>query len=460
MVFGKHIFQLRPILVFLIAAALGSAAGVVPAAPLNLLQAYQLALQNDPTFRSAIHDQEAGSENRNMGRSYLLPKLAAQYSKSRNKANISQPGYDASFNPVETHSTQQYTSINDAVTLRQPLFNLEALALYKQGNAKADYSDAVFAGRAQDLMLRLVGAYADAQYAEDQLALAVAQRDAFNEQMVVNERLFKQGEGTRTDMLETESRANLAEAQVLEAQDSLTVNRNTLAGIIGVDVTTLAPLNPNFRTLPLQPTRFEDWRDLALAKNSEILALTKGVEIASTEASRQRAGWYPSVDLVGSIGRQQSTTTYSISQDAGVRSIGVEINIPLYSGGYVTAATRQAVANYEKARSDLDAKISQIVVELRKQLGLMLSAGPRIDALVKSANSATELVKATTQSIKGGVRINLDLLNAQQQLFTSKRDLALARYNYLLAYLRMRNAAGTLSPSDLGDIAGYFIAAN
>lgn len=444
-----------------LALALSSnlAIGVAQAAPMNLLQAYQAALQNDPTYRGARHENQAGQEARNMGRSNLLPKLSANYSTSKNRAEITQTGQNFLGQPVTDTTHPAYTSVNAGVILRQPIVNFEALALYNQGVAKTNYSDAQFAGRSQDLMLRLVAAYSDAQYSEDQLVLAAAQRDAYREQMRVNQRLFKQGEGTRTDMLETEARANLADAQVLEAQDNVTVARNTLAGIVGMEVTELAPLNQDFRLLPLQPATFQEWRDLAMIRNAEIVALGYAVEIAREEINRQRAGHAPSVDLVGSYGKQKSTTTNTLNQDAIVRSVGVEVSIPLFSGGYASAATRQAVASHEKARSDLDVKISQVAVELRKQFSLMQSAGPRIDALVKSADSASLLIEATRQSIKGGVRINLDLLNAQQQLYTSRRDLALARYNYLLAYLRMRSAAGTLNQQDLGDIAGYFVAA-
>jgi len=435
------------------------ASGAAQAAPMNLLQAYQAALQNDPTYRSAIYENQAGQEARIMGRSNLLPKLSGRYATSKNQADITQSGKNMLGQPVTQTTQRDYTSLNAGVTLRQPLVNFEALALYNQGIAKTHYSDAQFVGRSQELMLRLVGAYADAQYSEDQLMLAMAQRDAYREQMHVNERLFKQGEGTKTDMLETEAHANLAEAQVLEAQDNVTVARNTLAGIVGMEVTELAPLNQDFRLLPLQPATFQEWRDLAMTKNAEIVALGYGVEIAREEINRQRAGHAPSMDLVAGYSKQKSSATNTINQDDNVRSIGVEVNIPLFSGGYTSSATRQAVANAEKARSDLDAKINQVSVELRKQFSLMQSAGPRIDALVKSADSASLLIKATQQSIKGGVRINLDLLNAQQQLYTSRRDLALARYNYLLAYLRMRSAAGTLNQQDLGNIAGYFMAA-
>lgn len=441
------------------AVALGLALSMdCAAAPLTLLQAYQAALQNDPTYRGAINEHKAGQENVNLGRSRLLPRLSISYAANKNNAEITTT--QTSFGQTFTNTTHPtYTGVNAALVLRQPLVNFEALASYKQGVAQTEYSDAQFAGRSQDLMLRLVAAYADAQYNEDQLALAIAQRDAYLEQMHVNERMFKLGEGTKTDMLETQARASLAQAQVLEARDTLATARNTLAGIVGLDVTELAPLNKNFRVLPVKPASVQAWLDIAMQKNAEIVALGYALEAAHQEVNRQRAGHFPNVDFVASRSKQDSASINTYNQDANVNAVGVEINIPLFAGGYVSAATRQAAANYEKARNDLDAKKNQISVELHKQFGLMQSSEPRIDALMKSVESARLLVIATKQSIKGGVRINLDLLNAQQQLYTAQRDLALARYNYMLAYLRMRNAAGTLEPQDLTDIAKYFVAA-
>jgi protease secretion system outer membrane protein len=443
--------RLRRIAGFALGIALCLEMGRAAAAPLNLIEAYHAALLHDPTYRGAIFDNQAGQENIALGRAGLLPKVQAVYAPSKNRAEIT---------TTQTSINPSYDSLNATIQIKQPLINFAALATYKQGIAKAEYSDAQFVSRAQDLVLRLVGAYADAQYAEDQLALAIAQRDAYLEQMRVNVRLFKQGEGTKTDMLETQARASLAEAQVLEARDNLTTARHTLAGIVGMEITGLAPLNKDFNALPVEPASYEAWRDIALKKNAEIVALNAAVEVAQQEINRQYSGHAPTLDLVASYGKQNATTTNTYNQDSTVRSIGVELNFPIFSGGYTSAATRQAAAGYEKTRADLDAKISQISVEVQKQFSLVLSGSPKIEALIKSVESSSLLIEATKQSIKGGVRINLDLLNAQQQLYTSRRDLAQARYNYLLAYLRLRNAAGTLGAQDLMDIAGYFAPLN
>jgi len=423
------------------------------ASAMGLIQAYEAALQNDPTYIAAIHENEAGQQNKALGRSSLLPNVSASYSKNKNRADITEPVMG---HPITSHPI--YTSKIATVGVRQPLFNLEGVARYFQGIAQADYSDAVFSSRAKDLVLRLVGAYAEAKYAEDNLALATAQRDAYAEQMRVNERMFQKGEGTRTDMLETQAKYDFAEAQVIETRDNLTTARNSLAAIVGVDVTQLDSLSENFRVQPLQPADFAEWKAIALEQNAEIAAQRYAVEASRQEVNKNRAGHAPRVDMVASLSKNQGETLNTFDQESTSRSIGVQVNIPLYSGGYVSAATSQAASNYEKAKSDLEAKRSQVLVELRKQYSMVLSSATKIDALVKSVNSAKLLVTATEQSIKGGVRINLDLLNAQQQLYTARRDLAQARYNYLLSYLRLRNAAGTLNADDVRYVAEYFVA--
>ncbi|RZI43633.1 DUF4440 domain-containing protein [Herbaspirillum sp. HC18] len=424
----------------------------MPASAMGLIQAYEAALQNDPTYRSAVAENEAGQQNRILGRSNLLPSLSASYSTYKNRADYTQPTI---FGEQTTHP--EYSSSSGALTLRQPLFNLDGLARYYQGVAQTNYSDALFSARGQDLVIRLVGAFAEAKYAEDQLALAIIQRDTFAEQRTVNERMFQKGEGTRTDTAETQAKYDLAEAQLLEARDNLANARNSLAAIVGVDVTQLDSLTEDFKVRPMQPASYEEWQALALERNSEIAAQRYVVEISEQEIKKNRAGHAPRVDFIAALNKAKSETLNTLNQDSTTRTLGVQVNIPLYSGGAVNASTSQALANYDKAKSDLDGKIKQVLVELRKQYNLALSSIARIDALVKSVESARLLVLSTEQSIKGGVRINLDLLNAQQQLFSAQRDLALARYNYLLSYLRLRYAAGTLNAEDLQTVAGYFV---
>lgn len=419
---------------------------------ISLMQAYQSALQNDPTYRAATHEYASGIESQVLGRSALLPSVSASYSNSRVEADVV---YIT--NGIETPSRElEYRSKSAVVQVRQPVFSLEAIARYHQGLAQTDYATAVFASRKQELILRLAGAYTEALFANTQLRLAEVQRDVYLEQRAVNNRLFEKGEGTKTDMLETEARLDLAEAQVLEAQDNVQTTLAALSAIVGQEVNAVDDVAAEFRLAPDAAIRFDEWRDIALRQNPDIIAMQFAVTSSREEINKARAGHTPRVDLVASYAKNNSDTLNTLNQDSKQKSIGFQINVPLYSGGAVSAGTRQAVAATEKAKADQQATTDKVLVELRKQHAVVVSSVARLRALDKAVASGAMLVTATEQSIKGGVRINLDLLNAQQQLYTSRRDQAQARYSYLLAMLKLRAAAGVLDADALRDVAAYF----
>jgi len=345
------------------------------ASALGLMQAYEEAVQNDPAYRAAIHDNRASQEFRVIGRAALLPSVSSNYTVNYNWQDFTQ-------NAITTQ--RNYESQSGGVQLRQPLINLGAVAGYRQGVSKTNQGDAQFSVESQDLIVRLVVGYADAKQAEDQLALAVAQLKAYAEQRQVNERLLEKGEGTKTDLLETEARFHLAEAQVLEAQDNVMIAREALAAVIGREVTALDPLSDDFRVKPMHPARFDDWKEITLDNNPEIAAQRHAVDVAREEINKQRAGHFPRLDMVAALTRNKSDSPLLVGIDALTQSIGVQVNFPIYSGGNVSAVTAQAASNYEKAKADLDTKISRTLVELRKQYSLTLTSTSRIAALVKS----------------------------------------------------------------------------
>ena len=433
-----------------IASTLALACGTAGA--ITFTEAYRAALRNDPTYRMNYYENEHGKEHKHVARAALLPSVAGSYSSSRVRADVE--GLDPLGRPTITHP--RYISRSAVLQLRQPLLNLEAIARYKQARAQSHMAASQFEADGSELVLRVVGAYLDALLANDALALAKAQRDMYAEQSKANARLFEKGEGTRTDMLETSAKLDQSEAQVLEAQDALTTNRNALAAVIGMDPGTLQPLDPDFKFAQLSPTGYEEWKALALVNNADLRAFTLAVEVARLDIQRNRAGHAPRVDLVASYSKNDAETVNTFTQDTTNRSVGVQLNIPLYSGGQISALTRQSVATHERAKAELEQQRDRILLELRKAHSSVVSSVARIEALDKAVASAQLLTKATEQSIKGGVRINLDLLNAQQQLTGVQRDLAQARYNYLIATLRLRAAAGTLTSTDVNQIASYF----
>jgi protease secretion system outer membrane protein len=438
-----------------LAAALAAALAAGQAGAVTLQQAYEAALKNDPAYRMSFYDKEAAKENAILGRSNLLPSVSASFSTSRNVADTDTL-QDTIVGQRRVLEHPRYLSRSNVVQLRQPILNLEGIARYRQGKVQAEQGEAMFAAGTDEVTVRVVSAYMDALFADDQVALSKVSRDMYLEMMKVNQRLFEKGEGTKTDMLETQARLDLAEAQLTEAKDNAVAARETLAGIIGMDPGPLDRLGDGFRPATIQPGTFEDWEKVAREHNHELAAARLAAENARLDISRNRAGHFPRVDFIAAYSKGDAESINTYTQNSVNRTIGLQVNVPIYQGGAISASTRQAAANYARAQSDVDARTSKILVELRKAHSLVVSSVHKIEALEKAVASGKLLMTATEQSIKGGVRINLDLLNAQQQLYTSQRDLAQARYTYLIGLLRLRAAAGTLDSSAVREVAAYF----
>jgi len=418
----------------------------------SLQQAYEAALKNDPTYRMNFYENEASKENAIIGRAGLLPQVSASFSGSRNIADLE---YTNTLIPqVPTHP--RYISRSSSVQLRQPILNLDAYVRYRQGKVQTQQGAALFESNTNEVIIRVVSAYADALFAEDQVELSRVQRNLYLEQQKVNEHLFDKGEGTRTDTLETQARLDLAEAQLIEAQDNASAMRNTLAGVIGMDPGQLDKLGPNLRVQQIAPANFDAWRATALEKNPELAASRLAIENARLDIQRNKAGHAPRVDFVASYSKGDAESLNTYNQNTVNRTVGVQVNIPIYQGGAINAYTRQSAATYERARADFDVRSNRIMVDLRKSYDVVQNSVAKVGALEKAVESGKLLMTATEQSIKGGIRINLDLLNAQQQLYVSQRDLAQARYNYLLGMLRLRGGAGTLDESAVREVAAYF----
>jgi protease secretion system outer membrane protein len=431
----------------LLALAAGNAGAV------SLQQAYEAALKNDPQYRMNYYENESAKENENLGRSYLLPRVSANFRANRNIADTNTCCNNAG-NRVLEHP--RYISRSSAVQVQQPILNLDAFFRYRQGKVQTAQGAKKFESDTNDVIIRVVGAYADALFATDQVELSRVQRDMYMEQMKVNNRLFEKGEGTKTDMLETQARLDLAEAQLVEARNNEVAMRSTLAGIIGMEPGTLDQLYPEFRFQDLPLASFEDWRSTALERNPLLAAGRLAIENARLEVKRDKSGHLPTVDLVAGYSRDDAASLTNYRQDSINRTVGVQVNFPIYQGGALTATTRQAAANLERSRAEFDTQSNRILVELRKSYDLVQNSVAKINALERAVASGKELMTATEKSVAGGVRINLDLLNAQQQLYTSQRDLAQARYSYLLALLRLRADAGTLDDRAVREVAAYF----
>ncbi|MBV6662542.1 TolC family outer membrane protein [Pseudomonas yamanorum] len=420
---------------------------------LGLLDAYDLALRNDPTFQAAIQEREAGEENRIIGRAGLLPNLSWSYNNSRNASEVTQ-----STAVGNVTSDRDYRSYASTLTLQQPLLDYEAYARYRQGAAQALFADERFRGKSQELAVRVLSAYSQALLAQERIELSRAQKRAYAERLQLNERLLKGGEGTRTDLLETQARLSLAQAEEIESLDTQDAALRELEAIVGepLQIEELAPLTRQFNIPPLEPNRFETWRDLAMANNPELKSQHHALDAAEYEVERKRAGHMPKVSLYASSRQTSSDSESSYNQKYDTNSVGIQVSLPLFAGGSVSASTRQAANQLSQAQYELDAQTARTLIELRKQFNLNTSGAAKVRAYEMAVSSATALVTATKKSVTGGERVNLDVLDAEQQLFTARRDLADARHAYLLARIQLKYFAGLLNEQDLRALARYF----
>ncbi|MHA6577825.1 TolC family outer membrane protein [Pseudomonas yamanorum] len=420
---------------------------------LGLLDAYDLALRNDPTFQAAIQEREAGEENRIIGRAGLLPNLSWSYNNSRNESEVTQ-----STAVGNVTSDRDYRSYASTLTLQQPLLDYEAYARYRQGAAQALFADERFRGKSQELAVRVLSAYSQALLAQERIELSRAQKRAYAERLQLNERLLKGGEGTRTDVLETQARLSLTQAEEIESLDTQDAALRELEAIVGepLQIEELAPLTRQFEIAPLEPSRFETWRDLAMANNPELKSQHHALDAAEYEVERKRAGHMPKVSLYASSRQTSSDSESSYNQKYDTNSVGIQVSLPLFAGGSVSASTRQAANQLSQAQYELDAQTAKTLIELRKQFNLNTSGAAKVRAYEMAVSSATALVTATKKSVTGGERVNLDVLDAEQQLFTARRDLADARHAYLLARIQLKYFAGLLNEQDLRALAGYF----
>ncbi|MEJ3573977.1 TolC family outer membrane protein [Pseudomonas fragi] len=434
---------------------LGFALWAGNAQALGPFQVYEQALRNDPEFLAALQERDAGQESRTIGRAGLLPKLSYNYNKARNNSRATYLNERGN-----SHEDRNYNSYGSTFTVQQPLIDYEAYANYRKGVAQALFADETFRSKSQELLVRVLTHYTQALFAQDQIDNARAKKNAYEQQFQQNEQLFRQGEGTRTDILEAESRYELATAEQLQAQDEQDAALRELGALIGVatvNIDELTPLPASFSALPLQPASFSSWHTMALESNPLLASQREALEVARYEVERNRAGHLPKLNAYASVRKMESESGNTYNQRYDTNTIGIEISLPLYAGGGVAASVRQANSNLARVEYELEGKTRETLIELRRQFNACQSGVSKLRAYQKALVSAEALVVSTRQSILGGERVNLDALNAEQQLYSIRRDLAQARYDYLLAWTKLHFYAGTLGEQDLARVDEVFV---
>lgn len=428
---------------------------------IGIFDAYALALEKDPTYLAALKEKQVGDEIKNIGRAGLFPSVALSYRNSPRNWQTQKYQQSNIFGITsDVTKRQQYRSYASSITLTQPLFDYQAYALYKASVAQTLMADERYRSQFLDLAVRVIGTYIEAAYAKDQITLAMAQKKAYQEQLTLNKRLLSSGEGTVTDVSETSARYSLASALEIEARDNLDVALHDLEAMIGTPLDHLDELQVlrpgRLQMAPLLPADFAGWQKIALQNNPELAAARHSLEAAKYEIERNRAGFMPQVQLYATHSENDSNSDNTINQKYRTDSLGLQVNLPLYAGGRVSASTRQAAARYGQVLHEKDALVNKMLSDLRKQFNVCASSQAKLAAYDLAVKSATTQIKATRKSVQAGQRTNADVLNAEQQLYSARQDLAVAKYTYIKAWVSLLSNSGTLDEKEIYRIAQYF----
>ncbi|MCG8068924.1 MAG: TolC family outer membrane protein [Candidatus Thiodiazotropha taylori] len=414
----------------------------------DLMSVYRLALENDPQLQAAKEQLNSARESKSLARSQLLPTI----------------GLGATYDAVRSDvKTLQGTSVDDTSTYResglglnltQPIYRRDRLVQLEQSDSTIAQAEADFASAEIDLMVRSTTAYFDILSAEDDLRVANAEREATGRQLEQAQQRFDVGLIAITDVHEAKAAYDAARASEIAAENSLDNAWEALFEIIGPKAKSdLAKLGDGLLLNPPVPNNLTDWSDTAQQQNYSIIAARSNLKVLEQEIDVSKSGHYPTLDLVGgySINRSDSDR----ATEADTAKIGLSLEVPIYTGGAVSASTRQSQANYRAAQQSLDQTRRGVNRQVRDAFRGVLSTISQVEALKAATVSAQSALESTQAGYEVGTRTIVDVLNVQRNLFSSQRDYLNSRYGYILNGLALKSAAGTLSESDLETVNGW-----
>jgi outer membrane protein len=410
----------------------------------DLLETYHAARGHDAVFAAARAAQRAGLEKLPQGRSLLMPNVNLAANGAYNDNSIQY------HNAVPASGNYQYNNHGYGVTLVQPLYNQPKWISYEESKVLVAQADLQFSSAEQDLILRVAQAYFDVLIAQDSVRLAGAQKTAITEQLEQARRNFEVGTATITDTLEAQARFDLVSAQEIAAQSNLEISKRALQLLTHAATGDLRQLGTQFQLEEPQPANMEKWVEDALQRNRQLAIAQAAAELAGQEVKRNNAGHHPTLDLVASYAESFANgSSQGVGVDSRTSAVGVQLNLALYQGGVIQSRQREAEANYDRAQEELESARRGAALQTRQAYLGVVNGVAQVKALQQALKSSESLLEASKLGQKVGVRTNLDVLNAQQQLYSTQRDLYQAEYGYLISRLRLKAAAGTLAEEDL-----------
>jgi len=444
--------------IFLILAGLIICNAPAYAEEKDLISLYQEALSYDALLSSAKFQNEATKELIVQGRSLFLPTISmtAEYDKNDNERRY----YNSSSNELLTGRTASFDSYDYGVTITQPLFDYSAFGKYKQILSQTSLSDKQLIQSQQDLMYRIALIYFETLMAKDQINLLQAQRSAVQEQLLQAEVKYDAGLISITDINESKTKAALIVAQQIAAIQKLKIKKRQIQTLTGQLPGNLKILSPVVSFIKID-TPIENWISMGQQNNLELKIKEDEIMIADREIDIQKSDHYPTVDAIASRTRtwDKGGFPYGTTTNEGNRIfsdvLGVQLNIPIFSGGLTSSKVREAKLLKNKVEQDAEYLRRQVELRIRENYLNLESNFEQIRAYQQAMESAQLTLDSTEIGFQEGLRNSVDVLVAQQVLFNAKRDILESRYNYLMNTINLKLSVGMLARQDLEEINRY-----
>ena len=431
----------RPLSLSILSLALGAAL-CAPVQAQSLLELVESARTYDTAWQSARAQLDAAARKADQARAGLLPSAALTGGLTRSNVELSKP-------KIENTGTAQTVGINAS----QPLYRPANRITLEQGQRGVDVAQAQLDAATQDLLVRVSQAYFDVLAAQDTLTFVQAQKAAVSEQLAAAKRNFEVGTTTVTDSREAQARYDLVIAQEIAAENDLRVKSLALDQLVGITGTKPLPLALPVQLPSVVPDNLTTWVDTARDQQPGVRQAAIALDIARLETKKAETGHLPTVDLQAGYNVTRNLhgtiTSPGVTARSNAASVGVALNLPLFAGFAVQNRVKETLALETKAAADLETARRSVAQATRAAFYGVQSGQGQVQALEAAEASSQSALDANKLGYQVGVRINIDVLNAQSQLYQTKRDLAQARYNVLLGGLKLRQAAGTLSQQDI-----------
>ncbi len=403
------------------------------------LENYRLAREHDPLFRSYFYENEAAKTLPKQGRALLLPQIQAQgiYAKYH---------YDTG-----PYHFEDFTSETMGISLRQPLMNIPKMQEYRQTKIRAQVGATRFVLAEQDLILRLSEAYFSALAAKNVLDLIKAEKKAVNEQQEQARRRFQAGIATITDVHDAEARYDLVLAQEIEANSELAIRMQALKRLVGIQPASLASLK---KEVPVEVAEYDSLEELlekAKKYHPRLKYYAQQIEYQEMEVKKTKGQHWPSIDLVAGYNKT-NTNNAVIIPNLSYGTVGMQVSVPIFSGGYTAAKVSEAQALLAKVKEDYDNAWADITQKLNEAFLGLLGSKKKIAALLTAQKSAQTSLQSNQMSLQAGIKTTIEVLNAERELQLVRTRLLKARYDSLLYLVRLKASAGTLSVDDVYEI--------